>query len=115
MRVLFCRRNRHPEEREIKNCITDFAELLGGEFAEGQLADGVVIIHNPSIHNQLINRIITKDTKPVGYIKGDFFICGRRPERYRSLTDYEIEKIDPCIQLSEIELYDLRSALRGDE
>lgn len=123
IKVLFCRRNHHPEEREVKNNLINFSKEIGAysdkvsEVGIWHLTQEVVMIYNTTGQNKnlnLINRILTLDTGMVDVIRGNFFICGEDGDEFRSLTDYEIEKIDPCIQLSEIELYDLRSALRGD-
>lgn len=123
IRVLFCQRNRHPEEREIKNSLISFVKEIGGysdkvsETGIWYLTKNVVMIYSATGQNKnlnLINRILTLDTAMVDVIRGNFFVCGKDGDDFRSLTDYEIEKIDPHIQLTEIELYDIREALRGD-
>lgn len=106
IRVLFCQRNRHPEEREIKPTRESFERAIGGEFDEFHFTRQIYAICRKQ-DNLPLNRVITKNDETVDIFYGDFFIVGKTSNGYRSLTDEEIKKIDPCLQLTRIDIWEM--------
>ncbi len=74
MKVVYCATGKEPEEREIRNDIRAFQQLVGGGYFEFYtLTDNIVLVCNED--GRYLNLKPNCIIKRYGTIVGNFFIC----------------------------------------